>query len=223
MKEAPAKASLQTALNLLAFSVLGTAVLAFTFNLTRDLIVKSEEAEKLKLIRQVVPATLFDNDIIKDTLPVVASAQLGTANPTVAYRARLQGKPSAVVLEAIAPDGYGGKIALIVGVREDATLTGVRVVRHKETPGLGDYIEFAKNPWISLFDGASHARYKEGDWKVKKDGGKLDYMAGATITPRAIIKAVHKVLHYYEENRDTLFAANIPATPAVGEHKEPKP
>ncbi len=206
MSATPAKATLKTALNLLVFAVLGTAVLAFTFNLTHDLIVKSEEAEKLKLIKQIVPGALFDNDIIKDTLAIPPNTQLGTIRPGIAYRARLQGKPSVVVLEAIAPDGYSGKINLIVAIRADAGITGVRVVQHKETPGLGDYIEFARNRWIGLFDGASHARYKEGDWKVKKDGGQFDYMAGATITPRAVVKAVHRALHYYEENRDQLFA-----------------
>lgn len=201
-----AKASLLTALNLLFFAVLGTAILAFTFNQTHEPILKSQEAEKLKLITQIVPPALFDNDIIKDTLDIPANAQLGTDAVTVAYRARLQDQPSAIILEAIAPDGYSGKIGLLVAINADATLSGVRVVWHKETPGLGDYIEFARNKWISLFDGASHARYKEDDWKVKKDGGQFDYMAGATITPRAVIKAVHKALHYYEENREQLFA-----------------
>ncbi len=204
------KAPLQTALNLLVFAVFGTIVLTFTFNLTRDRIIKSVEDEKLKLIMQIVPPALFDNNIIKDTLIIPASKQLGTDRPATAYRARLQGKPSVVVLEAVAPDGYSGRIEMIVAIREDAALAGVRVVRHKETPGLGDYIEFAKNRWISLFDGASHARYKEGDWKVKKDSGQFDYMAGATITPRAMVKAVHKALHYYEENRDQLFAVAKP-------------
>lgn len=204
------RATLFTAINLLAFTVVGTAVLAFTFNLTHDRIAKTEEAAKLKLIMQIVPQSLFDNDIIADTLTIDASKELGTDRPTTAYRARLQGKPSAAVLEAVAPDGYSGKISLIIAIREDASISGVRVVSHKETPGLGDYIEFAKNPWIGLFDGASHARYKEGDWKVKKDGGKIDYMAGATISPRAIVKAVHTAMHYYEENRDKLFVEAAP-------------
>jgi electron transport complex protein RnfG len=204
------QSTLKAALKLLVFAVVGTAALAFTFNLTRDRIVKSEEAEKLGLIKQIVPAAWFDNDIVKDTLAVPPSKQLGTTRPGIAYRARLQGKPSAVVLEAVAPDGYSGRINLIVSIRADATISGVRVVQHKETPGLGDYIEFAKNRWISLFDGASHGRYKEGDWKVKKDGGQFDYMAGATITPRAVVKAVHKTLHYFEENREQLFAESIP-------------
>ncbi len=205
-----ARASLQSAANLVFFAVIATAVLASTFFLTRDEIVKSEQAEKLKLITQIVPPALFDNDIIQDTISIPADPLLGTEDITTAYRARLKGEPSAVVLEAIAPDGYSGKIWLILAVKSTGELAGVRVVAHKETPGLGDYIELPKSPWIKGFDGKSRAAYKEADWKVKKDGGQFEYMAGATITPRAIVKAVNKALIYFAENRDILFKANTP-------------
>ena len=205
-----ARASLQSAVNLVFFAVLGTAVLASTFFLTHDEIVKSEEAEKLKLITQIVPLELFDNDVIQDTISIPSNPLLGNEDSTLAYRARLNGEPSAVVLEAIAPDGYSGKIALILAVRANGELAGVRVVAHKETPGLGDYIELPKSPWIKGFDGKSRETYSDADWKVKKDGGKFDYMAGATITPRAVVKAVNKALQYFAANRDTLFAANSP-------------
>lgn len=205
-----ARSTLQTAVNLVFFSVLATAVLASTYFMTHDAIVKSEEAEKMKLINQIVPSALFDNDIIQDTLTIPASELLGTEDNTIAYRARLHGEPAAVVLESVAPDGYSGRIALILAVRANGELAGVRVVAHKETPGLGDYIELPKNPWIKGFDGKSRAVYKDADWKVKKDGGQFDYMAGATITPRAIVKAVNKALVYYGENRDKLFLANEP-------------
>jgi len=205
-----ARSTLQTAINLVFFAVLGTAILASTFFMTHDAIVKSEEGEKLKLITQIVPPTLFDNDIIQDTLNIPAHELLGTEDVTRAYRARLKGEPSAVVLESIAPDGYSGKIWLILAVRANGELAGVRVVAHKETPGLGDYIELPKSPWIKGFDGKSREAYKDADWKVKKDGGQFDYMAGATITPRAIVKAVNKALVYYAENRDKLFVASTP-------------
>jgi Na+-translocating ferredoxin:NAD+ oxidoreductase subunit G len=205
-----ARSTLQTAVNLVFFAVLGTAVLVSTYLLTHDAIRKSEEAEKLKLIMQIIPTTLFDNDIIQDTLLIPADPLLGNDGSTVAYRARLKGEPSAVVLEAIAPDGYSGKIWLILAVRTNGELAGVRVVAHKETPGLGDYIDLQKSPWIKGFDGKSRAVYKDADWKVKKDGGQFDYMAGATITPRAVIKAVNKALIYFEQNRDKLFAASAP-------------
>lgn len=205
-----ARSTLQTAVNLVFFSVLATAILASTYFLTRDEIKKSEDAEKMKLINQLVPATLYDNDIIKDTLAIPADELLGTEDTTLAYRARLKGDDSAVVLESVAPDGYSGRIWLILAVRANGELAGVRVVTHKETPGLGDYIELPKSPWIKGFDGKSRALYKDADWKVKKDGGQFDYMAGATITPRAIVKAVNKALMYFEQNRDKLFAVNEP-------------
>lgn len=203
-----ARSTLQTAINLVFFAVIGTAILASVFFMTHDKIVQSEEAEKLKLIMQIVPSALFDNDIIQDTLSIPASDLLGTDEATIAYRARLKGEPSAVVLSAIAPDGYGGKISLILAVKASGELAGVRVVTHKETPGLGDYIELPKSPWIKGFDGKSREVYKDADWKVKKDGGKFDYMAGATITPRAVVKAVHKALIYFGQNREQLFVPN---------------
>lgn len=205
-----ARSTLQTAINLVFFAIIGTAILASVFFLTHDTIVKSEEAEKMKLIAQIMPAALFDNDIMQDKITLPASEQLGTEDATIAYRARLQGEPSAVVLEVVAPDGYSGKIVLILAVRANGELAGVRVVAHKETPGLGDYIELPKNPWIKVFDGKSRVVYTDADWKVKKDGGQFDYMAGATITPRAIVKAVNRALVYFGENRDTLFVANEP-------------
>lgn len=201
-----AKASVRSALNLLFFAVIGTAILASTFMLTHDLIAQSEEAEKLKLINQVVPSTQYDNDLIKDTLLIPAATLLGTEGETTVYRGRLKDQPSVVILEAVAPDGYSGKISMILAINYNGAISGVRVVSHKETPGLGDYIDFAKNSWISLFSNTSHERYQEADWKVKKDGGQFDYMAGATITPRAVVKAVHNALHYFEENRTMLFS-----------------
>lgn len=200
------KASVRSAINLFIFSIIGTTILAFTFNLTHELIIQSENRARLKLINQIVPATLYDNDLLQDNIILAPSKLLGTEQDTVAYRGRLNGQPAVVVLEAIAPDGYAGKISLIVAVNYSGSISGVRVVAHKETPGLGDYIDIAKNSWIKLFDGLSHQRYQETEWKVKKDGGQIDYMAGATITPRAVIKATHKALHYFEENRDKLFA-----------------
>lgn len=204
------RATLLAAANLLVFTLIGTALLSFTYSQTREPIAQSEEQEKLKLISQLLPAGLYDNNVVRDELTLKPDDLLGTSDDSLAYRARLHGKPTAVVLEAVAPDGYGGKIFLLVAIKTDGEIAGVRVVSHHETPGLGDYIELSKSPWIKNFDGASQARYKDADWKVKKDGGQFDYMAGATITPRAVIKAVHKTLQYFAANRDQLFAA-VPA------------
>ena len=201
MSASPTKESLITALNLLVFALIGTAVLASTFFLTRDRIRQSEEAEKLNLISQIVPPALFDNDIIKDTLNIAPDPLLGNSDDTIAYRARLHGEPSAVVLEAVAPDGYAGKISLILSIRANGEVAGVRVVTHKETPGLGDYIELPKSPWIKGFDGKSDAVYKDNDWKVKKDGGQFEYMAGATITPRGVVAAIKGGLDFFAAHK----------------------
>lgn len=211
------KAAVRTAVNLLFFTVIGTAVLAFTYNLTHELIAKTEDEARLKLINQVAPATLYDNDLLQDSLAIAPDALLGNEETMPVYRGRLQGQPSLLVLEAVAPDGYSGKIKLLLAINSSGAILGVRVVNHKETPGLGDYIEIARNKWITLFNGTSHQRLQEADWKVKKDGGQFDYMAGATVTPRAVVKAVHKALHYFEENRDTLFAAQ----PSAGKASNP--
>ena len=200
------KSSTRTALILLAFALIGTALLAFVFNITRSAIERNEEQMKLELIGQTLPKDMFDNDLINDVVTLAPDKLLGTESPTPAYRAKLKGQPSALVLEAIAPDGYSGKIKLLIAIRNDGEITGVRVISHKETPGLGDYIEIAKSNWIKIFDGKSLDNHKEKDWQVKKDGGKFDYMAGATITPRAVVRATHKALEYYATHGTQIFA-----------------
>ena len=204
-----AKAALMTALNLGAFALFGTALLAFIYNQTHVRIARSVEEEKLKLISQILPGNLYDNDIIRNTKEIAPDPLLGNEGNTTVYRATLKGSPSVAVLEAVAPDGYSGKIYMLIAIRENGEIAGVRVVSHKETPGLGDYIDIAKSDWIRGFDGKSTAQYNDQDWKVRKDGGKFDYMAGATITPRAVVKAVHKALQYFALHRDQLFAGEI--------------
>ena len=113
------------------------------------------------------------------------------------------------MLEATAPDGYSGKIDLLIAIQSNGELAGVRVVSHNETPGLGDYIDIAKSDWIKQFDGASLAKYDAQAWQVKKDGGHFDYMSGATITPRAVVKAVHKALRYYAQHGGEIFTQPV--------------
>jgi electron transport complex protein RnfG len=197
-----------TALILAAFTVVGTAILSGTFEATKAPIAESERQAKLHLLSQVMPANLHDNDLLTDNLDLPATPELGLKSGAKIYRARMKGAPAGVVLEAVAPDGYSGEIKLLIGVAVDGSLTGVRVLAHKETPGLGDYIELAHGDWIKNFDGQSLAKIPDEGWKVKKDGGQFDYMTGATITPRAVVKAVHKALKYYEQSHEQLFATD---------------
>ena len=220
MRRTLAKASFHTALNLLFFTLIGTALLALTYNLTHDTIMQSEQDEKFRLIKQIVPVAAYNNDIMKDTIQLAPDALLGNDFESVAYRGRLNRQPALVVIQAVAPDGYSGKINLIIAIHRDGRIGGVRVISHKETPGLGDYIEIAKNDWINIFSNTSLKNRKDSDWMVKKDGGTFDYMAGATVTPRAMVKAVHKALQYYSQHQEELFARSIANKSSVEEKQE---
>jgi electron transport complex protein RnfG len=198
--------SLTTALTLLVFSVTGAALLSGTFGLTRPGIQRSEEADKLRLVAQTLPAGSYDNDLIRDARRLPADPLLGLKRPGLAYPASHGGDTTAVVLEAVAPDGYSGEIRLLVGILADGRVAGVRVVSHRETPGLGDYIDSLRSDWIKQFDGRGLADPAAEQWKVKKDGGRFDYRAGATITPRAVVKAVRKALEYFAAHRAELLA-----------------
>ena len=205
--------ALRTAVILLIFVVAFTSLLAAAFLWTRPAIEAAAAEEKMKLIGEVLPRDLYDNDLLKDSRQLAPSAVLGLDEASTAYLARKGGEVTALVFEAVAPDGYSGKIRLLLGVSADGTLLGVRVIQHKETPGLGDYIEPKKDrnkerPWIRQFDGLSLAAVADRDWRVRKDGGRFDSLAGATVTPRAVVKAVHKALQYVAENHRQLFASS---------------
>jgi electron transport complex protein RnfG len=196
---------------MLGFTVVSTALLAYTFSTTRAPIARSEAAARMALFRQILPESLHDNNLLQDTLKIAPGGELGNHDETLVYRARLGGQPAAVILEAIAPDGYSGDIKLLIAVRANGEIAGVRVVSHRETPGLGDYIDIAHSDWIKKnFDGQSLAKTNNEGWQVKKDGGQFDHMAGATITPRAVVKAVHKALQYFAAHREQIFS--LPAT-----------
>ncbi len=196
--------ALRTGAVLLVFAVVGTAILAATFDATRPAIEHNEQQAKLALISQVLPATLHDNDLLSTVQNLPADDLLGTHAPSSAWIARRRGEPTGLVLEAIAPDGYSGEIALLIGINAQGFVTGVRVTAHHETPGLGDYIEIAKSRWIDQFTGKSLAKPPESRWKARKDGGDFDARAGATITPRAVIKAVKSALDYFSRHQTAL-------------------
>ena len=209
------KMAVRTAIILLVFVVIFTGLLAAAYLGTRPAIEAAAAQEKMKLIDEILPRSQYDNALLKDTLTLGAVPAFGLEGETTIYRARKNGRPVALVHEAIAPDGYAGKIRLLIAIAaEDSnnSILGVRVVAHKETPGLGDYIEIKKDknkerPWITQFNGLKPAVTEEREWKVKKDGGRFDSVAGATVTPRAVVKAVRKAAVYVAENRETLFAS----------------
>lgn len=204
--------ALRTSLVLFIFAVIGTAMMAYTYKATAPVIERSTQAEKLALINQVLPRALYDNDLLSSYRELPADDLLGTRKPSGLWLASKAGQPTGVVLEAVAPEGYSGNIALLIGIDAQGVVTGVRVTQHKETPGLGDYIDLAKSPWILQFGGKTLPENGHDAWKVKKDGGQFDSRAGATITPRAIVKAVREALKYFATNRAELLGSEFSDT-----------
>lgn len=203
--------AVRTAAILFVFVIVFTGLLSGAYLWTKPSIEASAAEEKMKLVDEVLPRVEYDNDLLTDTVTLQATPELGLTDPSTVYRARKSGQPVALIFESVAPDGYAGKIRLIVAVRTGGEVGGVRVTQHKETPGLGDYIEVKKDknkarPWITQFTDMSLAQVSDKDWKVRKDGGRIDYYAGATVTPRAVSKAVLKAAHWAAANRDRLFA-----------------
>jgi electron transport complex protein RnfG len=195
-----------TTIILLLFAISGTALVVYTFDNTRERISANERATLLRKLHQLIPQEQHDNVLLDDTLTIINTPLLGTLEPVTVYRARKAGQPVALVITPVAPDGYSGIIKLLVGINVDGTLKGVRVVAHHETPGLGDAIDEKRSDWIHIFDNRSLQDPLLERWEVKKDGGDFDQLTGATITPRAVVKAIRQTLLYYRDNQDALFA-----------------
>ena len=254
MKESLAKNGLMLG----AFAVVTTALIALTFFGTQDKIEQQKQQKLLSVLNEVVPSEFHDNALYANCTEVDAP-ELGIKKAHKIYRATLNGQPSALVLEATAPDGYSGDIDIVVGVKVEPHIAngkqksmqndsrssesenlntsalpltdmagldgsspqmdtpeikttkmkvlGVRVIEHKETPGLGDKIELAVSNWITSFSGKSFSPDNLAPWQVKKDGGEFDQFTGATITPRAVVTAVREALLYAQANQSALFSA----------------
>ncbi len=202
--------SSSTAVVLLLFTLAFTAFMAATYQFTKSRIAANMLAMKLDLIGTVLPPSLYDNDLLKDVIELSPTPALGTDAPSHVYRARKNGEPAALVLEAVAPDGYSGRIDLLIAVKADGRIAAVRVTNHHETPGLGDYIDPKKDknkarPWITQFDNVGFDEVKPEEFRVRKDGGHFDAHAGATISARAVTNAVGRALKYAVDNREHLF------------------
>jgi len=187
------------------FALVGTGIVATIFTGTEERIAEAERAFMLRSLHAVIPSTLHDNDIFTDMISVNSPELLGTTEKVPVFRARKNGQPVALAIIPVAPEGYVGPIKLLVAISADGTVLGVRVLSHRETPGLGDGIEEKRTDWILGFDGHSLSNPEGKGWRVRRDGGKFDQFTGATITPRAVVKAVHNALKYFERNRDKLF------------------
>ncbi len=203
--------SLRSAGVMVAFALAFTAVMATTYQLTRPHIQAAREAEKMKQVDAVLPPGRYDNRPLEDSIELGPTPALGLPEGGRVYRARLNGDDVALILEAAAPDGYGGRIELLVAIDADGRIAGVRATAHSETPGLGDYIDPRKDrnkaaPWIEQFAGRSLPSDGKG-LRLAKDGGDLAYRVGATISARAVTGAVSRAANWALAHQSELYAA----------------
>lgn len=204
-------APLRSAAALALAGLFAAALLAGVVALTRERIAAAERQARLDALQLVLPSDRFDNDVLTDAVQVQAPAWLGRGAATV-RRATRAGAPSALVLEATAPNGYGGPIDLLVAVGADGRVLGVRVTAHRETPGLGDDIEAGRSDWITRFPGRALGDPPAARWRVRRDGGDFDQFAGATVTPRAVVTALRKALAFAAAHGEAVHAAPAGAT-----------
>ena len=185
-------------------AIAGTSLLTGVDFLTADRIAAQERRVILEQLGQIIPQQ-YDNQLLDDRFSFRNESYFPNGQEVIAYRARLQGEPRALVLKFNAVKGYNGNITLLAGINTDGSLRGVRIISHKETPGLGDAIEIEKSDWALDFSGKSLNDPEPDKWAVKRDGGEFDQFTGATITPRAVVDAVRLALEYFEAHREYLF------------------
>jgi electron transport complex protein RnfG len=178
-------------------ALLTSAALALAARVTEADIKAAEAADLKQSLTQVLPGE-YENDLLKDTVTLS-----GKNGDVLVYRGRRAGKVEAVVYRMIG-HGYAGNIVCVMGVSREGKILGVRVIKHAETPGLGDKIEPAKSNWIHSFEGKWLGEPVAEKWAVKKDGGVFDQFASATITPRGVVKAVKGGLEFFESNKAKL-------------------
>ena len=190
------------------FSFIGIGLVSLTHLVTEDRIIENERLFVTKTLREIVPDKLHDNDLLNSSIQVVDPLLAPDNHPVTLYKAFKNNNLVAIIASPLSADGYNGTIKLLVAIKKDGSLLGVRVTSHHETPGLGDGIESHKSDWIHSFNGLSLQQPPLTGWAVKRDGGQFDQFTGATITPRAVVKAVLNTLKYYQANRALLMDAN---------------
>jgi len=179
-------------------------LLTLLYHLTYSRINENQQTVFSTQLTQLINKVDYDNQPQKKPLFIQNSAALGTDKKMPVYILKKSNIPVAFVFNAVAPDGYNGNIYLLIALNTHATVLGVRVIKHHETPGLGDYFDKKDHAWLSQFIGKNKETTPQKKWEVRRDGGEFDAWTGATITPRAIIHATARVVNYFNEHREEL-------------------
>ena len=196
----------KNSIGLAIFAAITAGLIALVQITTKEQINQNIQQARVKALHEILPKSEHNNDLLNDAF-WVDSKDLGLKKPHEGFIAKQGDQPVAVFFPVKALEGYTGPISLVIGVKANGELAGIRVLQHQETPGLGDQIELKKSDWVLSFNGLSLTNPEEKAWNVKKDGGQFDQFTGATITPRAIVKAVHKALKLYDQNKDIILNA----------------
>jgi H+/Na+-translocating ferredoxin:NAD+ oxidoreductase subunit G len=201
---------IRSGLTLAAIGAVCAALVSTTYMLTRDRIAANEQAWLEKSLEPALAGVFFDGGVSESMLVIPAPHELPGTDDVIVYRVYAENRPVAALFAVTAPDGYAGPIRILVGIEYDGTVTGIRILEHRETPGLGDRIVSSRSDWVFQFDGRSIRNPIAGGWAITTDGGQFDQLTGASVTPRAVITAIRETLIYFDAHREELFAA--PAT-----------
>ena len=205
-------AALRSGLTLAAIAGVCAALVAATWVGTRDRIADNQRAFLEQSLEPALAGVFYDGNITESPVTIAPPHDLPGNAAVLVYRVYRERQPVAALLAVTARDGYAGPIRILVGIDFDGTVTGLRILEHRETPGLGDRIESSRTDWVYQFDGRALGDPPAERWKIRRDGGDFDQLSGASVTPRAVIKALAQTLEWYAANRDALFAL-----PADGE------
>ena len=205
---------LKGGLTLATIGAVCAALVAMTYLLTHDRIAANEQAWLEKSLEPALAGLFFDGSVSESMRVFRTPHDLPGPDDVIIYRLFADEKPVAALFAVTARDGYAGPIRVLVGIEYDGTVTGIRILEHRETPGLGDRIVSSRSDWVFQFDGRSLGNPSADRWALKRDGGQFDQLTGASVTPRAVISVVKETLIYFDAHREEIFAA-----PASGDEE----
>jgi len=204
------KPVMKTGVTLAVIAAICTALVASTYQVTKARIAANEQAWLEQSLEPALSGVFFEGSVTESMLVIPTPHELPGPDDVVIYRVFAEQAPVAALFAVTARDGYAGPIRILLGIGYDGTVTGLRILEHRETPGLGDRIESSRSDWVFQFEGRALGDPELGGWALETDGGQFDQVTGASVTPRAVIKAMRETLLYFDANRDTVFS-NPPA------------
>jgi len=197
----------KTGITLAMIAAICTALVAATFQMTIDRIAANEKALLEQSLQPALAGVFYDGDVSESRLVIPPPHELPGNDAAIIYRVFAANEPVAALFAVTARDGFSGPIRILLGVDVSGTVTGVRILQHRETPGLGDKIESSRSDWVFQFEGRSIGNPTVTAWALKGDGGEFDQLTGASVTPRAVLKAIRNTLLYFDAHRDEIFLA----------------